>query len=182
MISIIIPTKELENYLFNSLCNYTMSFTFDYEIIIVFDLYSDKIYRKFKSNFNKNNSIHFLLNPYKGRINALNYGYAHSKGDIIKCIDADDIILNDYFKNLKAMESYPVHCHNANLINSNDEVVGTYNFDSNYLFKDYNYVLSNLKSHPRWVWSFNRKIADCIFPIPSKLFAEDVWFSLCLFV
>ena len=72
------------------------------------------------------------------------------------------------------MERYPVHCHNANLINSNDEVVGTYNFDSNYLFKDYNYVLSNLKSQPRWIWSFNRKIADYIFPIPTELFAEDI--------
>lgn len=180
MISIIIPAKELEDYLFNSLYNYTMSFTFDYEIIIVFDIYSANVYSKFRLNFEKNDSIHFLLNPSNGRINALNYGYTHAKGDIIKCIDADDIILNDYFNNLEAMANYPVHCHNANLINSNDEIVGTYNFDSNFLFKDYNYVLSNLKSQPRWIWSFNRKIADYIFPIPTKLFAEDIWFSLII--
>ena len=180
MISIIIPAKELEDYLFNSLYNYTMSFTFDYEIIIVFDIYSVNVYSKFKLNFEKNDSVYFLLNPSKGRINALNYGYAHAKGDIIKCIDADDIILNGYFNNLETMANYPVHCHNANLINSNDEIVGTYNFDSNFLFKDYNYVLSNLKSQPRWIWSFNRKIADYIFPIPTELFAEDIWFSLII--
>jgi hypothetical protein len=40
--------------------------------------------------------------------------------------------------------------------------------------------LSNLKSPPRWVWSFNREIAECIFPIPPELFAEDVWFSLII--
>ena len=151
MISIIIPAKELEDYLFKSLRNYSKCFTFDYEIIIVFDIYSAKVYSKFISAFAKYETIHLLLNPSKGRINALNYGYSHAKGDIIKCIDADDILLVDYFNDLEVMSNYPVHCHNANLINSNGENVGTYNFDSNYLYKDYNYVLSNLKSQPRWV-------------------------------
>ena len=78
------------------------------------------------------------------------------------------------------VEKYSAHCHNAKLINNSNEIIGTYIFDSNILFKSYSYVLTNLKSPPRWVWSFNRKIAQIIFPIPPDLFAEDIWFSLII--
>ena len=40
--------------------------------------------------------------------------------------------------------------------------------------------MSNLKSAPRWVWSFKREIAKYIFPIPPTLFAEDIWFCLII--
>ena len=180
MISLIIPSKKLDDYLLNSLSNYKKTFNFNYEIIVVHEKCTEEVYEKFSSNFKKDKSITFLLNPSKGRINALNFGYLNSKGDIIKCIDSDDIILKEYFENLEVMKNYPAHCHNANLIDNNNEIIGNYNFDSNFLFKNYDYVLTNLKSHPRWVWSFQREIADQIFPIPSKLFAEDIWFSLII--
>ena len=138
------------------------------------------MYEKFNNNFNNNKKIILLLSPIKGRINALNYGYTQSKGDIIKCIDADDTLLSSYFDELEIMDNYSAHCHNASLIDGNNNVIGTYTFEKNILFKDYQYVLSNLKSPPRWVWSFNREIAECIFPIPPELFAEDVWFSLII--
>ena len=151
-----------------------------YEIIIVYDLTDDAMYSKFVNKFNDDDRVSILLSPIKGRINALNYGFIHSKGDIIKCIDADDILLKTYFDKLSFMANYSAHCHNASLIDENNNEIGTYTFEKNILFKDYQYVLSNLKSPPRWVWSFNREIAECIFPIPPELFAEDVWFSLII--
>ena len=180
MLSLIIPAKELDECLFETIDNYTVTFNHDYEIIIVYDFTDKKVYEKFNNNFNNNKKIILLLSPIKGRINALNYGYTHSKGDIIKCIDADDILLSSYFDELEIMDNYSAHCHNASLIDGNNNVIGTYTFEKNILFKDYQYVLSNLKSPPRWVWSFNREIAECIFPIPPELFAEDVWFSLII--
>ena len=180
MISIIIPAKELNEYLFETACNYKLSIKCEYEIIIVYDINSGACYDKFVSRFDNDDSIILLLSPNKGRINALNWGFLHSKGDIIKCIDADDILLGEYFDKLEMMENYSAHCHNANLININNEIIGSYTFDSNILFKSYNYVLTNLKSPPRWVWSFNRKMAQIIFPMPPELFAEDIWFSLII--
>ena len=180
MLSLIIPAKELDEYLFDTIYNYTLTFNHDYEIIIVYDASDEKMYEKFDNNFNNNKKIILLLSPIKGRINALNYGYTQSKGDIIKCIDADDILLKTYFDKLSFMANYSAHCHNASLIDGNNNVIGTYTFEKNILFKDYQYVLSNLKSPPRWVWSFKREIAECIFPIPPELFAEDVWFSLII--
>ena len=180
MLSLIIPAKELDESLYETIYNYTLIFNYDYEIIIVYDLVDKKVTEKFKNNFKNNKKITLLLSPIKGRINALNYGYTQSKGDIIKCIDADDILLSTYLDELEIMANYSAHCHNASLIDENNNVIGTYTFEKNILFKDYQYVLSNLKSPPRWVWSFNREIAECIFPIPPELFAEDVWFSLII--
>ena len=180
MLSLIIPAKELDECLFETIYNYTLTFNHDYEIIIVYDLVDKKVNEKFNKKFNKNEKILLLLSPIKGRINALNYGYTQSKGDIIKCIDADDILLKTYFDKLSFMANYSAHCHNASLVDGNNNVIGAYTFEKNILFKDYQYVLSNLKSPPRWVWSFNREIAECIFPIPPELFAEDVWFSLII--
>ena len=180
MLSLIIPAKELDECLFETIYNYSLTFNHDYEIIIVYDLTDEKVFGKFNKNFINNKKIKLLLSPTKGRINALNYGYTQSKGDIIKCIDADDTLLRSYFDELEIMANYSAHCHNASLIDVNNKVIGTYTFEKNILFKDYQYVLSNLKSPPRWVWSFNREIAECIFPIPPELFAEDVWFSLII--
>ena len=180
MLSLIIPAKELDECLFEAIYNYTLTFNCDYEIIIVYDFTDKKVYEKFNNNFNNNKKIILLLSPIKGRINALNYGYTQSKGDIIKCIDADDTLLSSYFDELEVMDNFSAHCHNASLIDGNNNVIGTYTFEKNILFKDYQYVLSNLKSPPRWVWSFKREIAECIFPIPPELFAEDVWFSLII--
>ena len=180
MLSLIIPAKKLDECLFETIYNYTLTFNPDYEIIIVYDFTDKKVYEKFNNNFNNNKKIILLLSPIKGRINALNYGYTQSKGDIIKCIDADDTLLSTYFDELEIMANYSAHCHNASLIDGKNNVIGTYTFEKNILFKDYQYVLSNLKSPPRWVWSFKREIAECIFPIPPELFAEDVWFSLII--
>mgnify|MGYP000492340635 CR=1 FL=1 len=180
MLSLIIPAKELDECLFETVKNYSLTINYDYEIIIIYDITSKKVYEKFQKTFSENKRIILLLSPITGRINALNYGYTHSKGDIIKCIDADDTLLSSYFDELEIMDNYSAHCHNASLIDGNNNVIGTYTFEKNILFKDYQYVLSNLKSPPRWVWSFNREIAECIFPIPPELFAEDVWFSLII--
>ena len=180
MLSLIIPAKKLDECLFETIYNYTLTLDYDYEIIIVYDLVDNKVNEKFNNNFKNNKKITLLLSPIKGRINALNYGYAQSRGDIIKCIDADDTLLSAYFDELEMIDNYSAHCHNALLVDANNNPIGTYTFEKNILFKDYQYVLSNLKSPPRWVWSFKREIAEFIFPIPPELFAEDVWFSLII--
>ena len=97
MLSIVIPVKELNNYLFESLSHYEDNILYDYEIIVVYDSCTENILRKYNIKFNQNSSINILSNPSKGRINALNYGYTHTKADIIKCVDSDDTILNEFF-------------------------------------------------------------------------------------
>ena len=180
MLSLIIPTKELDDYLFETVCKYSLSFNNDYEIIIVYDVNNEYQYNRFSDKFIGNIRIKLLHNPIKGRNNALNLGFTQSRGDIIKCIDADDTLLKSFFDEMFIMKQYPAHCHNATLVNENNIPIGSYTFDNNILKKDYKFVLSNLKSAPRWVWSFNRNIAEYIFPIPPELSSEDVWFCLII--
>ena len=119
MISLIIPTLELDDYLFENVRNYKLSFKYDYEIIIVYDIENKKQYKKYIENFKKYTNFKLIFNPNKGRIHALNLGYCHSRGDIIKCIDADDTLLAEFFENRIQMERFLAHCHNARLVNEN---------------------------------------------------------------
>ena len=57
MLSLIIPTKELDECLFETIYNYTLTFNHDYEIIIVYDFTDEKVYEKFTTNFKKNKNI-----------------------------------------------------------------------------------------------------------------------------
>ena len=69
----------------------------NHEIIIVYDVNNEYQYKRFSDNFIGNIRIKLLHNPINCRNNALNLGYSHSKGDIIKCIDADDRLLKSFF-------------------------------------------------------------------------------------
>ena len=51
MLSLIIPAKELDECLFETIYNYTLTIYHDYEIIIVYDLTDDKVYEKFNKKF-----------------------------------------------------------------------------------------------------------------------------------
>ena len=178
MLSLIIPTISLDDFLYDTVSKYKMIKNKNFEIIIVYDKKKIKQYEKFSNVVKGNPKLKLIQNTSRGRINALNLGYVNSVGDIIKCIDADDILLPQFFDELNQMAKYPAHCHNARLIDEYHKKVGSYTFEKSILFKNYEFVLSNLKSAPRWAWSFNRKIAENIFPIPPDLFAEDIWFCL----
>ena len=54
MLSLIIPAKELDECLFDTIYNYTLTFNHNYEIIIVYDYTDKKVYEKFNNNFKNN--------------------------------------------------------------------------------------------------------------------------------
>ena len=54
MLSLIIPAKELDECLFETIYNYTLTFNHDYEIIIVYDVVDNKVNEKFNNNFKNN--------------------------------------------------------------------------------------------------------------------------------
>ncbi len=178
-ISFIVPAKELDKYLLdhiNNLSKYNASF----EVIIIVDrLQPSNLKRKiFKSIKGKN--IKIFKNKKKGRITALNYGFLKSTGKIIKCIDSDDRLKNDFFNYMNEYKKYDAHCHNAVIGNKRLQKIVTYTFNPFILNKDFFYLIENMISSPRWSWSFKRKIAKKIFPIPENLFAEDFWFTFII--
>ena len=178
-ISFIVPAKELDIYLLdhiNNLSQYSASF----EVIIVVDkLQPLKLKRKILSSI-KGKKIKIYKNKKKGRISALNYGFLKSKGKIIKCIDSDDLLKIDFFNYMDEYKKYDAHCHNAIIGNKRLQKLVTYTFNPFILNKNLFYLIENMISSPRWTWSFKRKIANKIFPIPENLFAEDFWFTFII--
>mgnify|MGYP001228821171 CR=1 FL=1 len=180
-LSLIIPSKNIDNFLILGVKSFISNNTNKVELIIVTDSLEPKHnYIKLCELQKNNTDISILLNKKKGRVEALNYGFQKSVGKIIKCIDSDDILLPNFFKNVEEMKKYDAHCHNAIIANNDLEKIISYTFNPSILNKEYSYITGNMISSPRWTWSFSRKIGNLIFPIPANLFAEDFWFTFII--
>lgn len=180
-LSLIIPSKNIDNLLIHGVKSFISNNTHNVELIIVTDSFepNDK-YIKLCEFQKKNSDITVLLNEKNGRVEALNYGFRKSAGKIIKCIDSDDILLPNFFKNIHKMKKFDAHCHNAIIANNDLEKIVSYTFNPSILNKEYSYLIANMISSPRWTWSFSREIGNIIFPIPTNLFAEDFWFTFII--
>ena len=178
-LSFIIPAKKLDIYLFNHI-NSLLEYSGSFEVIVVVDnLRPLSLKKKILSKI-RGTKIRVLKNKKKGRISALNYGYSKCKGNIIKCIDSDDRLKDNFFKYICELKKYDAHCHNAIIGSINLTKLVNYTFNPFILSKSYMYLIENMVSSPRWTWSFKRKIAKKIFPIPENLFAEDFWFTFII--
>ena len=150
----------------------------NWELIIVDDFSTDNTFKVAKSFADNDERIRLVRNLIKGKVTGTNYGYSLTTGDIIKCIDSDDVLLQDFFKYYDEMKNYDAHCHSAFITDNKLNVQAVYNANPLLISKDYNFVLSNLLSFPKWSWSFKREVAQKIFPLPEILPFEDVWIGL----
>ena len=181
MISIIIPVKNGAKYLSEVIEPFfIIKGDIDWELILVDDHSTDNTKSLIEGFQVKTDKILYFRNAGSGKVEALNYGYSKSTGRLIKFIDADDILNVQYFDILDEMNEYDAHCHDAYVVEEGLQKIGRYNVNPEILDKEYSYVLKNIVSIPRWSWSMTREIADKVFPMPTELPFEDVWFSLII--
>jgi glycosyltransferase involved in cell wall biosynthesis len=148
------------------------------EIIIVDDFSNDmtyKISKKFSKEFK---FIKVFRNKIKGKVIGTNFGYRKSKGEIIKFIDGDDILLPGFYKELYKIKNGFSHCHSANIVNNELKYIAKYNINNQILSKSVKDVIINLISPPKWCWTFSRVVTEKIFPIPKEMPIEDLWISI----
>tara|TARA_B110000858_G_scaffold74026_1_gene85999 strand:- start:4870 stop:5790 length:921 start_codon:yes stop_codon:yes gene_type:complete len=180
-LSLITPAKNIDEYLISAIKYFIKNKSPDIELIIVLDqLEPQNLLGEIREIEKKNDSLKIFKNDHVGRVTALNYGYKKSIGEIIKCIDSDDILLFDFYSLIDDLMKYDAHCHNAVIGDGNLQKLYTYTFNPTVLNKKYKYIVDNMISSPRWTWSFKRRIGDIIFPIPGNLFAEDFWFTFVI--
>ena len=180
-LSLITPAKNIDEYLIYGIKYFIENKSHDTELIIVLDkLEPLSLLEEIKEITKNNDCLRIFKNDQAGRVSALNYGYKKSIGEIIKCIDSDDILLLDFYNLIDDLMKSDAHCHNAIIGDSNLNKLYTYTFNPTILNKKYKYIVNNMISSPRWTWSFKRKIGDMIFPIPINLFAEDFWFTFII--
>lgn len=180
LISFIMTAKNSEKYISDSILELQKENDILWELIIVDDHSSDKTLYIAKKFEKKDKRIKVFKNKKKGKVNATNYGYNFCKGETIKCIDSDDILEQEYFRYYKKFKNYKAHCHNAFITDNKLKKIIKYSVNPRLLYKEYDIVLSELLSFPKWAWSFNRQIAEKIFPMPEDLPFEDIWINLII--
>lgn len=181
MLSLIMPAKNADKYILDALEAINLVQDIEFELIIINDHSSDRTKELIKNFINVSNyKIKIFDNIGEGKVQALNYGYTLSSGEFIKCIDADDLLLLDYFNIFRDLVFVDAHCHDATIVNDTLTNIGHYVINKSIINEKYNHILTDFVSLPRWTWTFSRQIADKIFPIPSNLPFEDVWFSLII--
>lgn len=181
MISFIIPAKNVSRYIEDCLNPFKkLHDVYDFEVIVIDDNSSDDTLLKTKIISEKYPKIKIYPNTGKGKVQALNYGYSLSSGKIIKCIDSDDVLLEEIFPLLKNQPDNEAIMHDLMLTDS--ELNPTYYLSSNsrIVSASYKETITENLSLPRCAWSFSRSIGDRIFPMPNNIPFEDVWFSFSI--
>jgi len=180
MISFIMPAKGVSLYIKDAIDALLPAAYQDWELIVIEDHSADDTLAILREIEKTDRRIKVFVNTGKGKVAGLNYGYTLANGEIVKCIDADDLLDMRFFDYLDEMVHHEATCHDGYVIKSNLKVMGRYSVDKSILGKDFIYCLRNLKGIPKWAWSFGRNIGDRIFPMPENLPFEDVWFSLII--
>ncbi len=178
MISFIMMAYNVEEYIGEAIIELQKEETVPWELIIIEDFSDDNTFEVAKGIADLDNRITLVKNISKGKVVGTNYGYSLTKGDIIKCIDSDDVLKQDFFREYETIEKYDAHCHDVLIVSHTLEPMGVYNVNPAILNCSYEEVVKNLISLPKAKWSFKRTIADKIFPMPENLPFEDVWISL----
>ena len=182
LLSLIMPVKNGGLFIKSALQSLDEIKSEKFELIIVNDN-SDDSTLEIANNYKQNSTynIKIINNQLYGKVNALNYGFIHSSGEWIKCIDSDDLLKTDYYSYIiNNLDICDAHCHNALIVDRNCNVLNDYIINKNIFSKSYNNILTDLISIPRWSWSFKKEIGNKIFPIPTNLPFEDLWFSLVI--
>lgn len=180
MISFIMPAKDASPYVSDAISALQKSNYRDWELIIIEDHSTDDTLSILREIEERDCRIRVFENKGSGKVVGLNYGYTLTSGEVIKCIDADDILDIRFFDHVDIMDNYDVLFHDGYVTTGNLRIIGNYSMDKSILYKDFSYCLKYLKSLPRWTWSFTKSIGDRIFPIPTELPFEDVWFLLII--
>lgn len=179
MISFIMMAKNEESRITDAIVALiNQKISDQWELIIIDDGSSDKTF-EIASSFAKSDSrVKAFRNIFKGKVLGTGYGYSLSTGEYIKCIDADDVLLPEFFSELINAIPFDAHCHSALVTDEELRPLALYAVNFNIVDSDYETVAGNLISLPKWSWTFHRKIADIMFPLHQSMPIEDIWMSL----
>lgn len=181
MISFIIPAKDVSIYIDDCLSPFIEYHgKIDFEVIIIDDGSTDGTFEKLSEISSQNSFLKVFKNPFKGKVEALNFGYLQCSGDIIKCIDSDDVLSIELLELLVVQREDESIFHDGTVTNQSLNPIAYFSSNSKIVSLSYTDVVKHIVSPPRWTWSFSRKIGDKIFPMPIAIPYEDIWFAFSI--
>ncbi|MFA5104875.1 MAG: glycosyltransferase family 2 protein [Candidatus Margulisiibacteriota bacterium] len=179
-ISFIMPVKNVGAFVEDAISGILSQPLDNWELIIVDDSSTDNTYSILEAHSRKDPRIKTVKNPHKGKVQGLNYGYSLSKGDYIKCIDGDDVLMQDFGTEIDRFLAYDAAYHDFEVDNKDLVKISSARMGGSMAEAGFEECFKEMKSVPRCLWSFKRSVADKIFPMPEELPFEDVWFSLVI--
>ena len=180
-LSLVIPVRNGEPFISETIAELCAT-TVDFELLVVDDHSTDSTRETVSRWASADSRVKLLTNPGTGKVQALNYGFSQSSGAVIKCIDADDIMMRDYVERLalKPLASDEAECHDMHLTDLSLKPIGCYRAHPTVVTGTAQQVIEQLISLPRPSWAFGRGLAERIFPMPADLPFEDVWFAIII--
>jgi glycosyltransferase involved in cell wall biosynthesis len=177
-LSLVIPVRNGEPFIFDTIAELCAS-TADFELVVVDDGSTDGTRETVSRWAARDPRVRLVENPGTGKVQALNFGFTKTSGMVIKCIDADDIMMRAYVDHLSvgAMAADEAECHDMHLTDRELNPIGCYRAHPTVIGGSKRQVIEQLISLPRPSWSFGRSLAERIFPMPDDLPFEDVWFA-----
>jgi len=182
-LSFLMPVKNEEAYIKDAILSIAKQEFKDWELVIVNDHSEDETVKEITKIKELEERIILVHSKKNNQINAFNRGYKELRGDYIKLIGGDDLVPQYFSKYIKLLTSSEATYHNALIIDCNNELLTNFKLTSE--FQEFTFLdsLKNIMiSPPAWSWTFSKKVADNLFPLPVNLptLHEDIYIALSI--
>lgn len=179
-ISFLMMARNVEAYIGAAIGAISEENVVSWELIVVDDHSEDGTYSEATKWADLDDRVRVFKNPGRGKVVGTSFAFTKAQGDYVKCIDSDDIICSTFFRVFEKIGSYEVLFHATRVVDENLNPIADYFPNSVWLEGGYADVVSVLASLPKFSWTFSRRIAEKVFPLPEALPFEDVWISIIL--
>ena len=180
-LAIIMPAKNVDKYIESAVRS---CFSFperNTALVVIDDHSSDKTYLKLTALSKKYKNLLLLKNPGGGKVQAINYGFQSVSAEYYKFVDSDDILKKNFWNFFYSQEKpKSSFTHSLTLVSENLVFIRDWHMEDLRLDK-YKIYIEQIKLLPKAAWTFHEDDASKIFPIPSKIPYEDIWFSFSVY-
>jgi len=181
LLSVVIPVKDGAAYIEAAVGSLLAQDLRDWELVVVDDHSKDGTARIAASLAAGDPRIRLTANPGAGQVQAINHGFGFCRGDLLKIMDADDLLAPEFSAAVPDLAAAEASYHDALLL---DEGTGERRrLRIGPRFQDMDLAASLRRimvSPPRWSWTLTRRVAERVFPLPAGLPSphEDVFLGL----
>jgi glycosyltransferase involved in cell wall biosynthesis len=183
LLSFIMPVKDGAVYLGEAVRSIQEQALRDWELIVVDDHSADDTARLVLALGASDRRIALVNNSGRGKVQAVNHGYAFCGGDFLKVVDADDLLAPGFSEAFARLRKAPATYHDALLLDDRSGGRSRIRVGGRYAAMSLEQSLRRIRvSPPFWSWTLARSVADRVFPLPADVpFPhEDVFFGLTI--
>ena len=155
----------------------------DWELVAVDDHSTDGTAAWLDDEAARDPRIRLLRNPGRGQVPALNHGISACSGRLIKIIDGGDFLPGSFSGHLERLAGEDASYHEGYLLRQGKNKLRPFRMGPRFARLDLAASLRRARiSPPHWAWTFSRRVAERIFPLPVDLPSphEDAYLGLMI--